>query len=81
METSGDFFMLPLMVYRFGDFELDTAKVELRAAGEAGPLEPQVFALLAQQADDGITALRQMIDREVAQLNTKLMESGVPAIG
>lgn len=35
------------MVYRFGSFELDTARVELRASGAAVPLEPQVFALLA----------------------------------
>ncbi len=35
------------MIYRFGRFELDLAKVELRASGEPCPLEPQVFALLA----------------------------------
>ncbi|MEQ8859301.1 MAG: winged helix-turn-helix domain-containing protein [Pseudomonadales bacterium] len=35
------------MIYRFGPFELDTAKVELRAEGAVRPLEPQVFSLLA----------------------------------
>jgi TolB-like protein len=35
------------MLYRFSDYELDTAKVELRKGGEARRLEPQVFALLA----------------------------------
>jgi TolB-like protein len=35
------------MVYRFGTFELDLARVELRADGELRGLEPQVFALLA----------------------------------
>jgi TolB-like protein len=35
------------MIYRFGRFELDTAKVELRADDELCPIEPQVFALLA----------------------------------
>jgi TolB-like protein len=35
------------MIYRFGPFELDLGKVELRAGGEVRPLEPQVFALLA----------------------------------
>ncbi len=35
------------MIYRFGHFELDLARVELRAAGQAVSLEPQVFALLA----------------------------------
>ncbi len=35
------------MVYRFGPFELDMAKVELRADGSVCPVEPQVFALLA----------------------------------
>jgi TolB-like protein/Tfp pilus assembly protein PilF len=34
------------MLYRFGPFELDTAKVELRSGGEARPVERQVFALL-----------------------------------
>jgi TolB-like protein len=38
--------LLP-MLYRFGDFELDTAKVELRAGGETRSVEPQVFAMLA----------------------------------
>jgi TolB-like protein len=35
------------MIYRFGAFELDMAKVELRADGEVRSVEPQVFALLA----------------------------------
>lgn len=35
------------MIYTFGHFELDLAAVELRAAGQAVSLEPQVFALLA----------------------------------
>lgn len=39
--------MLAGMIYRFGEFELDLAKVELRTRGAVFPLEPQVFALLA----------------------------------
>ncbi len=35
------------MIYQFGDFELDTDRHELRAAGRHLPVEPQVFALLA----------------------------------
>jgi TolB-like protein len=35
------------MVYRFGTFELDLARVELYADGQLRSLEPQVFALLA----------------------------------
>lgn len=35
------------MLYRFGPFELDLARAELRADGNPRPLEPQVFALLA----------------------------------
>ncbi|HSG65857.1 MAG TPA: winged helix-turn-helix domain-containing protein, partial [Gammaproteobacteria bacterium] len=35
------------MLYRFGAFELDTAKVELRSDGAIRPVEPQVFGLLA----------------------------------
>ncbi|MGE0830752.1 MAG: winged helix-turn-helix domain-containing tetratricopeptide repeat protein [Hyphomonadaceae bacterium] len=34
------------MIYRFGDFELDAAKAELRKKGAAVAVEPQVFALL-----------------------------------
>jgi DNA-binding winged helix-turn-helix (wHTH) protein len=35
------------VIYRFGPFELDMAKIELRTGGEICPVEPQVFALLA----------------------------------
>jgi TolB-like protein len=35
------------MLYQFGRFELDLAKVELRESGTPCGLEPQVFALLA----------------------------------
>ena len=35
------------MIYRFGNFELDLTKVELRADGQPKPTEPQVFALIA----------------------------------
>jgi TolB-like protein/DNA-binding winged helix-turn-helix (wHTH) protein len=35
------------MIYRFGGFELDVQRVELRMDGAACPVEPQVFALLA----------------------------------
>ncbi|HEY1706834.1 MAG TPA: winged helix-turn-helix domain-containing protein, partial [Rhizomicrobium sp.] len=35
------------MIYRFGQFELDIAKVELRSQGEVRSVEPQVFNLLA----------------------------------
>ena len=39
-------FILFPMIYRFGRFELDGAKIELRAEGEVCSIEPQVFALL-----------------------------------
>jgi TolB-like protein len=35
------------MIYRFGRFELDVGRVELRSDGAIVPVEPQVFALLA----------------------------------
>ena len=35
------------MIYAFADFELDLGLAELRHAGEARPVEPQVFALIA----------------------------------
>ena len=44
--------MLLPMLYRFGDFELDLDRFELRGArGERIPLEPQVFALLTLLVD------------------------------
>lgn len=36
------------MIYRFGPFELDLGKAELRGRGEIRAVEPQVFALLAE---------------------------------
>ncbi len=45
--------ILPGVIYEFGPFELDLARVELRAAGEAVRLEPQVFALLALLVQNG----------------------------
>ena len=41
------------MIYKFAQFELDLAAVELRAAGQAVSLEPQVFALLALLVANG----------------------------
>src|SRR5690606_25790009 len=41
------------MLYRFGPFELDTARVELRTGGETRPLERQVFALLTLLVENG----------------------------
>jgi TolB-like protein len=35
------------MIYRFDDFELDIALIELRERGEAIAIEPQVFALIS----------------------------------
>lgn len=35
------------MIYKFGQFELDLATVELRVGGKTLDVEPQVFALLA----------------------------------
>jgi pimeloyl-ACP methyl ester carboxylesterase len=35
------------MRWRFGDYELDVARRELRVGGEARPLQPQVLAVLA----------------------------------
>lgn len=35
------------MIHRFGAFELDLARVELRREGRPVPVEPQVFALIA----------------------------------
>lgn len=40
------------MIYRFGEFELDTGKVELRAGGHVRALEPQVYAVLAMLVEN-----------------------------
>lgn len=47
MEIATGCSILPLVTYRFGPFELDLDKVELRAGAEVQALEPQVFAVLA----------------------------------
>jgi len=44
--------MLAAVIYRFGEFELDLARAELRAGGLARPLEPQVFALLTHLVEN-----------------------------
>lgn len=40
------------MIYRFGEFELDAAKVELRKTGAGVEIEPQVFALILLLAEN-----------------------------
>jgi TolB-like protein len=44
--------MLAEVIYRFGGFELDLARAELRADGSARALEPQVFALLSHLVEN-----------------------------
>jgi TolB-like protein len=51
-EKARECLILMPMIYRFGPFELDTAKVELRSDGEVRAIEPQVFALLVLLADN-----------------------------
>lgn len=34
------------MIYRFGEFELDTSRFEMRKSGTAHPIEPKIFDLL-----------------------------------
>ena len=51
-EIARQCFILTPMIYRFGPFELDTAKVELRSDGEVRAVEPQVFALLVLLVDN-----------------------------
>ena len=53
------------MIYRFGSFELDIATVELRDAGKARNLEPQVFALLALLVEnrERLVSKEEIIDK------------------
>ena len=44
--------MLAAVIYRFGEFELDLARAELRAGATPRPLEPQVFALLTHLVEN-----------------------------
>jgi TolB-like protein len=44
--------MLAAVIYRFGEFELDLARAELRAGEAPLPLEPQVFALLTHLVEN-----------------------------
>ena len=44
--------MLAAVIYRFGEFELDLARAELRAGASPRPLEPQVFALLVHLVEN-----------------------------
>jgi len=44
--------MLGAVIYRFGEFELDLARAELRAHGVPVALEPQVFALLTHLVEN-----------------------------
>lgn len=53
------------MVYRFGDFELDRSKAELRRDGDAVHVEPQVFALLVLLADnrDRLVSREEIVEK------------------
>ncbi|MGH8137837.1 MAG: winged helix-turn-helix domain-containing tetratricopeptide repeat protein [Steroidobacteraceae bacterium] len=53
------------MIYQFGPFELDLARVELRDGGKARSLEPQVFALLALLVEnrERLVSKQEIIDK------------------
>ncbi len=53
------------MIYRFGRFEFDVSKMELRADGEIRAMEPQVFALLALLLDnrDRVVSRDEIIEK------------------
>jgi TolB-like protein len=53
------------VIYRFGEFELDLARAELRAGGAARPLEPQVFALLVHlvQNRDRLVSRDELLEK------------------
>ncbi|HET6951763.1 MAG TPA: alpha/beta fold hydrolase [Acidimicrobiales bacterium] len=52
------------MIWRFGDHEVDTGAYELRRAGVAVPLEPQVFGVLAHLIAhrDRVVAKEELLD-------------------
>lgn len=53
------------MIYRFGEFELDTARSELRRAGTVRLLEPQVYAVLALLVEnrDRLVTVDELIEK------------------
>lgn len=53
------------MVYRFGPFELDTDRLELRVEGVVRPLEPQVYAVLALLIEnrERVLSLDELIEK------------------
>ena len=53
------------VIYRFAGFELDLARVELRAKGRVRPLEPQVFSLLALLVEnrDRLVSREEIIEK------------------
>jgi DNA-binding winged helix-turn-helix (wHTH) protein/TolB-like protein len=53
------------MIYEFGPYELDIAKVELRAGAKICDLEPQVFALLTLLVEnhDRLVSREEIIDK------------------
>ncbi|MEQ8486276.1 MAG: winged helix-turn-helix domain-containing protein [Pseudomonadales bacterium] len=53
------------MIYRFGSFELDTVRFELRLDGAVRPLEPQVYAVLALLIEnrERLISVDELIDK------------------
>lgn len=53
------------MIYRFGDFELDTRVCELRRKGKPRPLEPQVYDVLAYLVEnrDRMVPKQELLDK------------------
>ena len=61
----GEMLHCAAMIYLFEDFELDTARVELRTNGGAIRIEPQVFALLSFLVEnrDRLVTKEEIIER------------------
>jgi TolB-like protein len=57
--------MLAAVIYRFGEFELDLARAELRAGASPRPLEPQVFALLVHLVEnrDRLVSREELLEK------------------
>lgn len=53
------------MIYAFGDYELDTARLEVRRGGVPLPVEPQVFDVLAHLVAqrDRVVPKEELLDR------------------
>ena len=83
MENSGTDGYGPGTRYQFGDFEIDIARFELRRAGAAVHVEPQVFDVLAYLIAhrDRVVPKAELLDARVGRPVRERVRAGQPDQG